>query len=293
MEKKAIRLKVWGCRGSHPTPGLKYVKYGGNTACVEVLTNPGEEKIIFDGGTGLGFLGIKMKRERNIVANIIESHIHQDHKFSIPHFFPLYVKGNEIKIWVTQADTESFEKAKKRKLDLEIITDFYNYPYHHSEFQSVPELKIMHDPSMHIGDYKVDTIRLEHFEGSNAYKVSRNGKSFIYAPDVSDISTNDEKTVEFCKGVDLIIWDSLYTAKEIAKALKFNVRSDKKHSSIESVIKLAHRAGIPRVIHFHHSPLRSDKRLTKLEKMAKRTAHELTGGKVKNKFARDGMIIEI
>jgi|GEM_PF-3320182 len=31
-----IRIKFWGTRGSIPTPGKYFVKYGGNTPCVEV-----------------------------------------------------------------------------------------------------------------------------------------------------------------------------------------------------------------------------------------------------------------
>ena len=31
-----MRLKIWGCRGSVPTPGPDTVEYGGNTSCVEI-----------------------------------------------------------------------------------------------------------------------------------------------------------------------------------------------------------------------------------------------------------------
>ena len=32
-----MRVTIWGCRGSVPTPGPDTVTYGGNTSCVEVL----------------------------------------------------------------------------------------------------------------------------------------------------------------------------------------------------------------------------------------------------------------
>ena len=47
-------VHFWGVRGSVPTPGSDTVRYGGNTACVEV--NVGGHRIIFDGGTGLRVL---------------------------------------------------------------------------------------------------------------------------------------------------------------------------------------------------------------------------------------------
>ena len=31
-----LEIKFWGVRGSYPTPGAGTVKYGGNTACVEI-----------------------------------------------------------------------------------------------------------------------------------------------------------------------------------------------------------------------------------------------------------------
>ena len=37
----SLRLKVWGCRGSIPTPGEATVRFGGNTSCVEVRTGDG------------------------------------------------------------------------------------------------------------------------------------------------------------------------------------------------------------------------------------------------------------
>ena len=37
-----MELRVWGCRGSVPTPGPSTVTYGGNTSCVEVVLDDAE-----------------------------------------------------------------------------------------------------------------------------------------------------------------------------------------------------------------------------------------------------------
>ena len=50
-----LRVKFWGVRGSYPAPGAGTVKYGGNTASVEVRA--GERTIILDAGTGIIPLG--------------------------------------------------------------------------------------------------------------------------------------------------------------------------------------------------------------------------------------------
>ena len=55
-----LKVKFWGVRGSHPTPGSGTVKYGGNTSCVEVQA--GEKTLILDAGTGIIPLGRDLAR---------------------------------------------------------------------------------------------------------------------------------------------------------------------------------------------------------------------------------------
>ena len=46
-----MRTRLWGTRGSIPTPGPETVIFGGNTACVEVVLDNGEI-LVLDAGTG-------------------------------------------------------------------------------------------------------------------------------------------------------------------------------------------------------------------------------------------------
>jgi ribonuclease Z len=64
-------------RGNIPTPGADTVRYGGNTACVEVLV--GGQRLIFDGGTGLRVLGCHlMNQEQPVSAHLFFTHTHWD-----------------------------------------------------------------------------------------------------------------------------------------------------------------------------------------------------------------------
>lgn len=56
-----MRIKMWGVRGSIPTPGPSTVEVGGNTSCYEVRA--GDTLIILDGGTGLRLLGQELLRQ--------------------------------------------------------------------------------------------------------------------------------------------------------------------------------------------------------------------------------------
>ena len=55
-----LKIKFWGVRGSYPAPGAGTVKYGGNTACVEI--NAGGRTIILDAGTGIIPLGRELAK---------------------------------------------------------------------------------------------------------------------------------------------------------------------------------------------------------------------------------------
>src|SRR3977135_626736 len=60
-ESAPTRVKLWGVRGSIPTPGPSTVRYGGNTSCVEVRADG--EIIILDAGTGIRPLGLALMDE--------------------------------------------------------------------------------------------------------------------------------------------------------------------------------------------------------------------------------------
>ncbi|HYK50890.1 MAG TPA: hypothetical protein VEU94_14275, partial [Terriglobales bacterium] len=56
-----MRIKFWGVRGSTPTPQADSLRYGGNTSCVEARL--GDDRYIFDCGTGFRALGQQLQRE--------------------------------------------------------------------------------------------------------------------------------------------------------------------------------------------------------------------------------------
>ena len=59
----AVKLKVWGARGSVPAPGPQMNRYGGNTSCVQLTLASGDE-LILDAGTGIRALGRRADRQR-------------------------------------------------------------------------------------------------------------------------------------------------------------------------------------------------------------------------------------
>ena len=50
--KVTMYIKCWGSRGSIPVSGTDYIKYGGDTTCIEIRTKS-DDIIIIDAGTGI------------------------------------------------------------------------------------------------------------------------------------------------------------------------------------------------------------------------------------------------
>ena len=55
-----MRVTLWGTRGSLAAPGPETVRYGGNTACVEVRGKR-NALLVLDAGTGIQRLGAMVR----------------------------------------------------------------------------------------------------------------------------------------------------------------------------------------------------------------------------------------
>jgi len=96
-------IRFWGVRGSIPSPGKNTVKYGGNTACVELRFRDPQRIIIIDAGSGIRELGDHLlihERDRGPVeADLFFTHTHIDHIIGFPFFAPLYIRGTKLRIY--------------------------------------------------------------------------------------------------------------------------------------------------------------------------------------------------
>ncbi len=84
-----MKIKCWGSRGSIPVSGKEYIKYGGDTTCIEIRTKS-DDIIIVDAGTGIRRLGNQLLKEGRLEYNLIFTHAHWDHLMGFPFFKPVY-----------------------------------------------------------------------------------------------------------------------------------------------------------------------------------------------------------
>ena len=80
-----VRLFVCGVRGSTPSPGPEFVRYGGNTSCVAIASDGQGPNLVLDAGTGLQRLS-PLLQGRPFRGSILLGHLHWDHTHGIPFF---------------------------------------------------------------------------------------------------------------------------------------------------------------------------------------------------------------
>ena len=90
-------LRFWGVRGTIACPGGAFIRYGGNTSCIEVRCGP--HLFILDAGTGLRGLGAELVKHGPIDADLLLTHTHLDHIAGMPFFPPVFKAGSAIRLW--------------------------------------------------------------------------------------------------------------------------------------------------------------------------------------------------
>lgn len=264
-------VKFWGVRGSVPVPGPSTIRYGGNTACIEVRC--GKDIIIIDGGTGLRLLGLNLMKKGfgpdskkgmgRGKASIFFSHMHWDHIQGFPFFGPTFVKGNKFNLYGFKHLNVNLQETLVGQQELP------NYPV--SIFDMGADIKFIElreNDAVRINSAVVTMIKLNHPGGSFGYKVSYNGRILVYACDYEHFDGMDKKLFDFVKGSDAIIYDAQYTPEEYYGYGKNPSRQGWGHSTWEKGIELAKTAGIKKLILFHHG--HSDEEMEKIEKAAKK-----------------------
>jgi phosphoribosyl 1,2-cyclic phosphodiesterase len=306
----SIRVRFWGVRGSVPCPGPKTVRYGGNTSCLELRFGEEERLVVIDAGTGIRELaGHIMKTDLPkgpIKTELFLTHTHWDHIMGFPFFIPLFVPNTELKVFgpVTYED---------HTLD-RIFGDMLSYrywPVRLEELAAKIEYSDLKEGTRDLGGgIWVTTKYLNHPVLVLGYRFEYRGKVFCTAYDtepfrnVFDVSPDDpsydeeavkegalaaeeenEKVVSFFKGADILIHDSQYTHQEyMSSKLGWG------HSSFEHAVNAAHKAGVKKLLLFHHDPDRADTELERIENKIKKTVGGKTNMQVM--MAREGLTVE-
>jgi phosphoribosyl 1,2-cyclic phosphodiesterase len=303
-----LHVRIWGCRGSIPCPGASTVEFGGNTACLEIRAD--NKLVIIDMGTGIRLLGDWLMEhdfpKSPIDADIFVTHTHWDHIMGFPMFTPLFIPTTKLRVRGPVSYGEDTMES--------IISTLFSYlywPVRLSELAAHIEYDTITETSLDLGSgLQVRTKYLNHPVLCLGYRFEYQGKSIVTAYDTEPFRNlfptdpkgpgYDEEAAregeaaakeantnifQFTKNADVLIYDCQYTTGEY-KAGKIGWG----HSTYEYAVAAAQKAGVKKLVFFHHDPNRTDAQLTALEKEYRKKVTAKTGMEII--MAREGLTIE-
>lgn len=304
-----IKVKFWGVRGSIPCPGPKTMKYGGNTACIELRFPEVNRHIIIDAGSGIrdlaNFMLANDLPKGPISTEIYLSHTHWDHIMGFPFFVPVYIPGTKIKVFgpVTYED-EPLEAVVGGQMK------YRYFPVNMGELASTIEYqRLKEEPMIDLGDgITLSTAIINHPITTLGYRFTFRGAVFctaydtepfrnLFVTDPNDSNYDELMALEgeeaareqnlvlenFFKGADLLVHDAQYTRAEYEKG-----KVGWGHTPIEDAIAAATRAEVKQLALFHHDPERRD---DQLDVMAEQYCATEGDSPMRIFFAREGQEI--
>ncbi len=267
-----MRITCWGARGSIPVSGQEYVKYGGDTTCIEVRSNSGDI-VIIDAGSGIRKLGIKLLAAGERAYTMLFTHAHWDHLLGFPFFKPIYLPGTKITMYGCPFAQQSIK---------EIISKSMAAPYFPVDFhqlQAEIAFSGVCNDAFEVGTLRITPIRLSHPNQGLGYKFTEAGKSFVFLTDnelthVHPGGCAYEEYLRFCEGADLLVHDAEYTEAQYASTKGWG------HSVYTDALRLALEAGVGQFELFHHNQERADQDLDRIVEDCRRRAAE-SGSKLR------------
>lgn len=265
-----MRITLWGTRGSLPSSGPENVRYGGNTASVEVRGENGTV-LALDAGTGIRRLGAALSSNVRRV-DVLLTHLHMDHIQGLGFFQPLYQPGMEVHIWgPATTDLNLADRLKK----------YLSPPLFPVRLRDLPSNIELHDFSLErfpiegiqIGEFNISADLVTHPGPTVGYRIVENGISVTYLPDhepaLGRTALPEERDwtsgSALAAGVDLLIHDAQYSEAEYIEHVGWG------HSSMPQALAFAGAAGVKRFVTFHHDPSHSDASLDQLLADARQT----------------------
>jgi ribonuclease BN (tRNA processing enzyme) len=104
--------------------------------------------------------------------------------------------------------------------------------------------------------------------GVMLYRVYYKNKSFVFATDIEQQEGGYPEVIEFARGADLLIHDAQYLPDEYFSRAK--PRQGWGHSTVDSAVEVAQKAGVKKLALFHHEPTHDDRMMKKIGIHAKR-----------------------
>jgi phosphoribosyl 1,2-cyclic phosphodiesterase len=278
-----VRIDLCGVRGSTPTPGADFLRYGGHTSSL-AITADGESapSLILDAGTGIrtvsGLLG-----EQPFIGSILLTHLHWDHLQGLPFFTAADREDAAVSLLLPeQLDGTDAVAVLSRAMSPP------HFPMDPTALRGDWSFQSLSPGECQIRAFHVLAREIPHKGGRTfGYRISDGHATLTYMPDHCPTALGDgpdgygeyhPAALELAANTDLLVHDAQLTAAELGAQGRFG------HSCSDYAIQLAERAGARRVLLFHHHPNRTD---SELDALASGLASEAVS------FAIQGSVLEL
>jgi phosphoribosyl 1,2-cyclic phosphodiesterase len=256
----SMRIWIFGVRGSTPTPGPEFVRYGGHTSCLAVALDGECPSLMVDAGTGIRLASDLFKGSPDLFNGrpyegaILLGHMHWDHTQGLPFFAAGNSAGSRVDLYVpAQGDTES------------VLGRFMSPPH----FPIAPSgllgswsFNALEPGEALIAGFSVLALEIPHKGGRTfGYRISDGRTTFAYlsdhcpttlGPGPAGLGEYHEAALSLAGGCDLLFHDAQYTDEELPARASYG------HASCGYAVGLAEAAGARRLLLYHHDPSRTD-----------------------------------
>ena len=279
-----MRVTIWGCRGSVPTPGADTVGVGGNTSCVEVLLDDGTV-LVLDAGTGIRCLGPNLVERGTRRLHLLLTHLHLDHLEGLRFFAPIWDESVAVDVWGPPSHLLSLEER---------IARAFSPPLFPVELSDVPARVTFHDVPKEpwtIGDARLTAELVVHPGPTVGYRIETESATFAYLPDhepalvgITDRPSEWISGAALAGDADLLIHDAQYSEDEYVERIGWG------HSSVDDAVAFARAVRARRLLLFHHEPAHADRSLEGLEAHAQTLAGD---DGARPTLATEGMVVDL
>jgi len=283
-----MKARFWGVRGSIPAPGPETNRYGGNTSCVEVRT-AGGHLIIIDMGTGLMPLGNSLLPTEfgkgKGRATILLSHAHWDHIQGLGFFAPVFIPGNEFRLYGYAKSSSMLEGILEGQMNPN-FSPLYTLKNLGASFDVhavVPSKEVTID-----GVTVRAAINPHGSTTSLAFRLTENDRSFVYASDAGYPDRGpSEPAKELYRGATVLLHDTTYTPEHQRK------RRNRGFSSYVEAVQVAVEAHAQHLVMFHYDQDYTDTDVDGLREECRAELDRRGGAAIQLTAAAEGLELEI